>query len=176
MLVLLSIGSTTTSANYFFQAARTTTWASEMVPQRGRQLSYRMAGFRLAITDEHTTRIFVVNQSTPAVSVLDARTGATIISQGSAPISNASITTSPSSIGVGPHAVAVDAQTGIVLIANAHDDTVSVLDAKQGTLLGAIAVGDGPVAIAVDEADHRALIINSTSHSVSILNTMLVNA
>jgi len=47
MVILLSIGSTTASANYFFQAARTTTWASEMVPQRGRQLPYRMAGFRV---------------------------------------------------------------------------------------------------------------------------------
>jgi DNA-binding beta-propeller fold protein YncE len=74
-------------------------------------------------------------------------------------------------VGVNPGAVAVDAQRGRVFVANTGDvdDTgsplgpgsVSVVDARRGTVVQTVAVGVDPQAMAVDERSGRVIVVNT---------------
>ena len=68
-------------------------------------------------------------------------------------------------------AVAVDAHTSHVVVANADGNRVSILDARTGVVLRTVLVGKNPFAVAVDARTRRAFVLNDLDNSVSILDT-----
>jgi YVTN family beta-propeller protein len=74
-------------------------------------------------------------------------------------------------VGVGsdPVAVAVAPRSGRVVVANSGDQTVSILDARSGSVLATVPLGHAPTAIALDEAHSRAFTLNSSVISGTIL-------
>ncbi len=114
------------------------------------------------VVDTRTGRVFVANDGggTGSVSVLDVRSGALL-----------------RTVTVGPHpfAMAVDGRSGRVFVTSlgAMDATgyltgpgsVSVLDARSGTLLRTVPVGVEPAVIAVDERAGRAFVVNVAGDS-----------
>jgi YVTN family beta-propeller protein len=106
--------------------------------------------------DEQTGRVFVADSPYNTVSVLSAATGRLL-----------------RTISVGPHprAMAVDSQARLVLLANEGNTdsngtwtgsgSVSVLDARSGSVLRTIVVGIDPIAVSVDARSGRAFIINA---------------
>lgn len=88
------------------------------------------------------------------VGVLDTRTGAlvrTVV------------------VGQGAAALAVDAPTARVFVANSAADTVSVLDARLGVVLRTVRVGGAPAALAVDARDGRVFVANEEG-TLSVLD------
>ncbi len=118
-----------------------------------------------------TGRVFVASQSIASVSALASGSGAVVLqgpteTQGTA----ATVAIAPGSVGRGPHAITINSHVGHVLVANAPDDTITVLDAIGGTVLGTVAVGDTPTAPAVDTVNGRSIVADTTSREVSILS------
>src|SRR5438552_4377263 len=102
--------------------------------------------------DERTARAFVVASNTSrlgvelgpgTVSVLDTRTGALLRTV---------------TVGYEADAVAVDAPTYHVFVANGDGASVSILDAGSGRVLRTVAVGLAPGPIAVDTATRRVFV------------------
>lgn len=94
--------------------------------------------------------------------------GAVVVRQSSAEMVQAT------TVGQWPDAIAVDASTGRVFVANAMDGrrlgTISVLDAASGVLRRTQTVGVQPVAVVVDARRDRVLVANQGSNTVSILD------
>jgi YVTN family beta-propeller protein len=87
------------------------------------------------------------------------------------------------SVGSLPDAIAVDAVSDTVYVANFNSNTVSVLDgaacaspAGCGDTLATIPVGNGPDGIAIDAADHTAYVTNAKDNTVSVIDTATCNA
>jgi YVTN family beta-propeller protein len=74
------------------------------------------------------------------------------------------------SVGSYPLGVAVDPAARTVYVANAGDDTVSVIDAATGTVTGTIPVGSGPDAVAVDPAARTVYVANADGGTVSVID------
>jgi YVTN family beta-propeller protein len=75
-------------------------------------------------------------------------------------------------VGGGPFGVAVDAATERAFIGNYMGNSVSILNARTGTVLHTISVSS-PWALAVDAQTHRCLVINwcPGCNTVSVLDT-----
>jgi YVTN family beta-propeller protein len=82
-------------------------------------------------------------------------------------------------VGQGQHALAVDERAGRVFVTNAGDDSVSILDARDGHVLRTTIVGQSPLASAVVASLQRAFVANRglwrhgyqvTRGSVSVLD------
>jgi YVTN family beta-propeller protein len=113
---------------------------------------------RAVAVDERTGHVFVSvsgYRRVGWVSMLDARSGAVLRSV---------------RVGWQPDALAVDARTDRVFVANLADGTLSVLDATSGRLLRAVAVGTNPTAVAVDEQTGHAFVANNSDGTVSVLD------
>ncbi len=104
--------------------------------------------------DERTGHVFVTSNTIPAggpggrtgqVDMLDARSGALLRT---------------AQVGVLPYAIAADARSGRVFVANSGSDSVSVLDARSGRVLRTVAVGRDPAAITVDARAGRVVVAN----------------
>ncbi len=112
------------------------------------------------VVDTRTGRVFVANNASGTVSVLDARGGALL-----------------RTVTVGPHpfVMAVDGRSSRVFVTSlgAMDaaghltgpGSVSVLDARNGALLRTLPVGVEPAVIAVDERAGRAFVVNVAGDS-----------
>src|SRR5437868_10918168 len=115
--------------------------------------------------DERTNRVFVVDAGSGTVSVLDARSG---------------IVMRTSADHLAPRMVAVDEKTGRVFVTNGAGapgqgsvtggGSVSVLDARRGTVLRIIPVGLAPFALAVDEKRGLVFVANQRDNNVSVLD------
>src|ERR687885_94397 len=117
--------------------------------------------------DTRRGRVFVADEGANSVSMLDARRGRLL-------------RTVP--VGPAPTGIAVDAQAGHVLIVNqgtfqpapafySHEHgTVTVLDARSGTVLRTVTVGYGPRALALDARRGRAFVANRYDGTVSVLD------
>ena len=88
-----------------------------------------------------------------------------------APIAVGSAAAAPNTITVGsnPFAVAVDAVTHTVYVANSGDGTVSVIDETTGTVTGTIPVGSFPYGVAVDAVTQTVYVTNGNDGTVSVL-------
>jgi YVTN family beta-propeller protein len=73
-------------------------------------------------------------------------------------------------VGRVPRAVAVAEQTQRVFVANAGDNSLSVLDARTGAVLRTVPVGAVPAAVAVDEPTHRVFVAEAGANSVRVLD------
>jgi YVTN family beta-propeller protein len=78
-------------------------------------------------------------------------------------------TVGPIPVGAGPSAVAVDAATNTVYVANIFDNSVSVIDGATNGVSATIPVGVNPDAIAVDELTGRVYVANSGDNTVSVI-------
>jgi YVTN family beta-propeller protein len=73
-------------------------------------------------------------------------------------------------VGRAPRAVAVGEQTHRVFVANAGDNSLSVLDTRTGAVLRTIAVGAAPAAVTVDEPTRRVFVAEAGANSVRVLD------
>jgi YVTN family beta-propeller protein len=73
-------------------------------------------------------------------------------------------------VGRAPRAVAVGEQTNRVYVANAGDNSLSVLDARTGVVLRTVPVGAAPAAVAVDELTRRVFVAEAGANSVRVLD------
>jgi YVTN family beta-propeller protein len=111
--------------------------------------------------DPATGRVFVANDFSNSVSVIDGRA------------TPPAVTGSPIAVGTNPFGVAVDPATGRVFVANAVSNSVSVIDGRAtppAVIGGPIAVGSGPFGVTVDPATGRVFVANSGSNSVSVID------
>ena len=132
-----------------------------------------LAGDPVAVAvDERLSRVFVANVSLPdaaspwdnSLVLLNARTGDVL---GNLPLD------------APPVAVAVDARTERTFLVTAgpprssratDPGTVSVLDARTGTVRRTITLGRSPRAIALDSRTGRAFVVTGGSNTVTILD------
>ena len=73
-------------------------------------------------------------------------------------------------IGKNPDGVAVDPGTHAVYVANAFDNTVSVIDASTRTVTATVPVGYDPVGVAVDPGTHTVYVTNLDGDTVSVID------
>ena len=66
--------------------------------------------------------------------------------------------------------VAVDGPANRAFVTNRADNTVSILEARSGTVLRTVPVGRGPVSLAVDTRTQRLFVVNEAGGSVSVLD------
>src|SRR5438067_11682396 len=71
-------------------------------------------------------------------------------------------------VGASPSHVTVDARTGRAFVTNSSDSSLSVLDARSGTILRTVAVGAAPSALAVNAHTGRVFVVNAGSGTVSV--------
>jgi DNA-binding beta-propeller fold protein YncE len=147
-----------------------------------------------AIVATRTDRVFVLNDESNLVSVLDAARGTVLRTLSVASIdaavdeqsghvfvegddtltmldahSGRVLDTERLSAGYA-QGIAVDPRTQRAFVTNFGDDTVSVADTTSGHLLRVLHVGHVPVAVAVDVRTGRAFVTNNASGSVSMLD------
>ena len=95
------------------------------------------------------------------------------LAAGAVPASAAGGYTVTATIPVGsyPLAVAVDPSTHTAYVTNAHDDTVSVIDAATRAVTATIPVGSFPYGVAVDPAAGTVYVANDSAHgTVSVID------
>jgi YVTN family beta-propeller protein len=78
--------------------------------------------------------------------------------------------TSTISVGSDPDGTAADAVTGMVYVANAGSNSVSVIDGKTGTVTATIPVGSEPAGIAVDDDTDMIYVANHGAPTVSVID------
>jgi YVTN family beta-propeller protein len=146
--------------------------------------------------DRHTRHVFVVNQASNTLSVLDSKTGALlrVVPVGHGPtavllsrstgqgwvlntagnsisvLSTTGAVRRTVPVGTHPAAAIDDVRTHRVFVANAASGTVSVLDARTEVVLRTVPVGRSPSAVAVNETSNRVFVANSGSGTISVLN------
>lgn len=75
------------------------------------------------------------------------------------------------SVGVGPTFAAVNPRTNRLVVANALDDTVSIVDlAGRGALVATVPTGEEPAGIAVDPATDRAMVSHTRGNQIVLLD------
>jgi YVTN family beta-propeller protein len=95
----------------------------------------------------------------PALAVLDS----------GAPAGAQSVTaTIP--VGQSPKAVAVDATTDMIYVANTKAGTVTVIDGSNNTVTATVTVGASPRGVAVDETTDTVYVADAGSNAVSVID------
>jgi YVTN family beta-propeller protein len=106
--------------------------------------------------DPTGTKVYVVNQFSNTVSVIDTATD------------TVTATVSVESL---PEGVAVNPTGTRVYVANRNNNTVSVIDTASNTVIGAVSVGSYPVGVAVTPDGNKVYVTNFASNNVSVINT-----
>jgi YVTN family beta-propeller protein len=104
--------------------------------------------------DENTGRLYATGVGSSDVFAID-------------PVSGSAVRIPVGSI---PCAVAVNAQTNLVYVANYGDDTVTVIDGKTEKAIAQIPVGSRPQAVAVDARVNRVYVANTHGDSVTVID------
>ncbi len=102
-----------------------------------------------------TNKIYVANEFSNTVSVIDATT-------------NTVIKTIP--VGTRPLDVDVNMQTNKIYVANYNSNTVSVIDGTTDTVVSTITVGSNPQLAAVNPTTNKVFITNNLSNTVSVID------
>jgi YVTN family beta-propeller protein len=102
-----------------------------------------------------TGRIYVTNETSNSVSVIDSGTDTVIATV---------------AVGMVPEGVAVDPVTNSVYVANYSNNNMSVIDGGTNAVLTTVGVGSGPGGIAVDSTTNRVYVANYNSNTVSIIS------
>ena len=74
-------------------------------------------------------------------------------------------------VGTFPTGIAVSPDGNRVYVVNSGDDSVSVIDAENGTAALTIAVGHAPYGIALTADGRKAYVANASGNSVSVIDT-----
>jgi YVTN family beta-propeller protein len=129
--------------------------------------------------DQVTDTIYVANLNDNTVSVINGATCNARVTSGCGQ--------SPPTVSVGsePDGIAVDQVTDTIYVANAGDNTVSVIDgaACNATVTSGcgqsplvIEVGNSPIAVAVDQVTDTAYVANAGDNTVSVIDGAACNA
>jgi YVTN family beta-propeller protein len=120
------------------------------------------------------TRVYVLNALDNTVSVIDAGTRAVIgtvrvgYSDGNAADS------AVEELSGNAAGLAIDSQGKRVYVANAQNNTISVIDTSTNTVIGApIIVGAHPLGVAVSPSGSYVYVTNSRSNTLSIVDTTM---
>jgi len=73
-------------------------------------------------------------------------------------------------VGKGPVALAVDDARGLVWVANAGDGRLSIVDAKNGVVIGMVDVGRNPYSVAVNAAVGKVYVTHTFNDSLTIVD------
>ncbi len=73
-------------------------------------------------------------------------------------------------VGLDPFGVAVDAPAGLVFVANAGSDNVTVISDATNSTVGSVPVGGYPQGVAVDPAAGEAFVANGASDNVTVVS------
>ncbi len=73
-------------------------------------------------------------------------------------------------VGATPAAIAVNAATGVAVVANRGDNTISLIDLATNTVTNTVPVGTAPMGVAVDSERNVAVVVNNGSNNISIVN------
>jgi YVTN family beta-propeller protein len=99
------------------------------------------------------SRLFVALSDANSLETIDLTSGA---------VTSRAVGTNPTGVAVGDGALRV-------YVANAGDDSVSVVDPRKGTVVATIPVGDSPLDLVAD--DHRVYVANAGAGTVSVIDT-----
>jgi YVTN family beta-propeller protein len=109
-------------------------------------------GPRAVAVDPATNTIYVANNYSDTVSVIDGATNTV---------------TATIAVGAGPEGMVVDPATNTIYVADVRADTVSVIDGATNTVTATIAVGAGPAGMAVDPVTNTVYVANAGDPAVS---------
>lgn len=73
-------------------------------------------------------------------------------------------------VGAAPAALAVNATTNRIYVANASSDNVTVIDGAANASLATVSVGDNPSAIAINALTNTIYVVNQNSDNVTVIN------
>ena len=75
-------------------------------------------------------------------------------------------------VGTTPQGVAINVSTGIAVVANNGNDTVSLVDLNAQKVVGTVALpaGSRPIGVAVSTLRNRAVVSNNTGGSISVID------
>ena len=102
-----------------------------------------------------TNRVYVTNQRSNTVSVIDGA-------------SNAVVVTIP--VGAGPLFLDVNPTTNRVYVTNSFGNSVSVVDGASNSVIATIPVGRQPTRVLVDSATNRIYVANFMTDNVSVID------
>jgi YVTN family beta-propeller protein len=111
-----------------------------------------------------SSRAIVFSPATHKVYAVDRDRGAIFI------INESANSVSSVKVGSEPVAIAVNAFTGRVYVANSGSGTVSVLDEQQDSIVATISVDPLPYVLAVSEATNRIYVSNTFSDLLTIID------
>jgi YVTN family beta-propeller protein len=116
----------------------------------------KMGGMHLwgMAVDEAAGKLYVTRAGNAELAIVDEASG--------------SVTNIPT--GATPCAVAVNPATNRIYVVNHDDDTVTVIDARDGKTLATPPVGKNPQGIAVDTKANRIYVANVHGDSVSVID------
>jgi YVTN family beta-propeller protein len=116
----------------------------------------RMGGMHLwgMTVDEAAGKLYVTRAGNAELAIVDESSG--------------SVSNLPT--GAAPCAVAVNPATNRIYVVNYEDDTVTVIDAREGKTLATAPVGKNPQGIAVDIKANRIYVANVHGDSVSVID------
>ena len=142
----------------------------------------------------HTSKVYVANQSSNSVTVIDEAAGSTVTLQvGSYPtavavnaatnkiyvanqnsnsvtvIDGASNSTAPVAAGSWPRALDINPVTNKIYVANYGGNSVTVINGANNTT-STIAVGNNPIAVAVNSVTNKVYVANLGSNSVTVID------
>jgi YVTN family beta-propeller protein len=132
----------------------------------------------LSVIDERTGRLTAtVPVGSKPLGVAVSRSTGTIYTAdyGSSTVTRISGSTykpdgPPIKVGKNPQTLIVLPGKEIAYVANAGDDTVSVLDLTAGKVVETISVGDQPINLATDASGDRVYVANAASSTVTVIN------
>lgn len=105
--------------------------------------------------DATANRIYVANQESDTVSVIDGATHGVISTIG---------------VGNGPAGVGVNSVTQRIYVANYLSNNVSIIDGATNTVVATVPVGSDPNGVAVNPNTNRIYVANYLSNNVSVIN------
>jgi YVTN family beta-propeller protein len=118
------------------------------------------------------TRVYVLNALDNTVSVIDAGTRAVIATVGVGYLGGDAADSAVGELSGTAAGLAIDPQGRRVYVANAQNNTTSVIDTSTNTVIGApITVGARPLGVAVSTSGSYVYVTNSGSNTLSIVDT-----
>src|SRR5439155_3431413 len=73
-------------------------------------------------------------------------------------------------VGSGPTAIAVNAATNRIYVANSESGSVSVIDGKNDSVIATLSVGPRPYVVAVNPATNHIYVSNTFSNLITVID------